>query len=50
MVINGKEVKTKVNTDTNLSKTSSNPIANSTVATSIEDLTNKYNDLATKYT
>lgn len=50
MVINGKEVKTKVNTDTELSKTSSNPIANSTVATSIEDLTNKYNDLATKYT
>ena len=50
MVINGKEVKTKVNTDTKLSKTSSNPIANSTVATSIEDLTNKYNDLATKYT
>lgn len=50
MVINGKEVKTKVNTDTRLSKTSSNPIANSTVATSIEDLTNKYNDLATKYT
>ena len=50
MVINGKEVKTKVNTDTKLNKTSSNPIANSTVATSIEDLTNKYNDLATKYT
>ena len=50
MVINGKEVKTKVNTDTELSKTSSNPVANSTVATSIEDLTNKYNDLATKYT
>lgn len=50
MVINGKEVKTKVNTDTKLSKTSSNPVANSTVATSIEDLTNKYNDLATKYT
>ena len=50
MVINGKEVKTKVNTDTRLSKTSPNPIANSTVATSIEDLTNKYNDLATKYT
>ena len=50
MVINGKEVKTKVNTDTELSKTSSNPIANSTIATSIEDLTNKYNDLATKYT
>ena len=50
MVINGKEVKTKVNTDTELNKTSSNPIANSTVATSIEDLTNKYNDLATKYT
>lgn len=50
MVINGKEVKTKVNTDTKLSKTSSNPVANSTVATAVEDLTNKYNDLETKYT
>lgn len=54
--INGIDIKVKipqgqggVDVDTTLDKLSNNPVANSIVATTIEDLTNKYNDLLTKY-